>query len=463
MAATEEAQEISEERHDHEVILTARDITVAFGAKVYLFYVPLLWLVPEVFRSRRELVVFLQGILLLAIPIGVLGAFQYQAPPDSWLNVYSNETRADGVAVISDGQGLRARITGTFSYIAGYTAFLGFVYGLVIPLLAFPPGRGFLAVNLAAAVLVVGNMFMTGSRAPVLFVALSTALLGWAVFRMPGAGGRRLATTLGVLAVGLGVAGTVFGEARESLLLRARSSDSLVERLGWSFRPFAALEEVGLTGFGAGVTHPARYAVQRVLRQPPPLKVPPGHDFEPMQVLVELGAAGFLAWYAVKLALLAGLWRTWRRLSARPLGLFAMSAFAFHLVHLYLSVVLNHTANLLYWFTAGFIVLLPRLEAVGNTALPGRDVPRGRGASRGGRRSARTRFTGNDRGAEAGAGEVGRLWSGAAAGTSFDGNESETGSTGLVPEEPGRASGFENRCREERRSDESKAASHGGF
>ena len=36
MAATEEAQEVSEERHDHEVILTARDITVAFGAKVVL-------------------------------------------------------------------------------------------------------------------------------------------------------------------------------------------------------------------------------------------------------------------------------------------------------------------------------------------------------------------------------------------------------------------------------------------
>ncbi|RFC66639.1 MULTISPECIES: ABC transporter ATP-binding protein [Mesorhizobium] len=36
MADTAEAQEISEERHDHEIILTAHDITVAFGSKVVL-------------------------------------------------------------------------------------------------------------------------------------------------------------------------------------------------------------------------------------------------------------------------------------------------------------------------------------------------------------------------------------------------------------------------------------------
>ncbi|MGC4027150.1 MAG: ABC transporter ATP-binding protein [Mesorhizobium sp.] len=36
MAATQEATDISEERHAHEVILSARDITVAFGEKVVL-------------------------------------------------------------------------------------------------------------------------------------------------------------------------------------------------------------------------------------------------------------------------------------------------------------------------------------------------------------------------------------------------------------------------------------------
>ncbi len=54
----------------------------------------------------------------------VLGVIQYQLPPDHFLNTYANIKEVGGaIALVGDS----VRVTGTFAYIGGFTAFLSFL------------------------------------------------------------------------------------------------------------------------------------------------------------------------------------------------------------------------------------------------------------------------------------------------------------------------------------------------
>jgi hypothetical protein len=78
---------------------------------------------------------------------------------------------------------------------------------------------------------------------------------------------------------------------------------------------------------------------------------------------LELGAAGFLIWYGIKLYLIWALWRTRSRLHDPFLKNLALAAFLAHSIQITGQTVVNHTANFYFWFMAGFIFLLPRLDS----------------------------------------------------------------------------------------------------
>ena len=80
--------------------------------------------------------------------------------------------------------------------------------------------------------------------------------------------------------------------------------------------------------------------------------------------MLELGVLGFLVWYALKLYLILALWRTRVQTQNPFLKNLALAAFLAHAILLTGTTVLNHTANVYFWFMAGFIFLLPRLESV---------------------------------------------------------------------------------------------------
>ena len=85
-----------------------------FGFKAYLWYVPLCFMLRDVFHSSEDLQSFLKWYLLLVIPVGALGALQFLSPPDSAINTYVPREGMD-IATFGDlGDFSRARITGTF-------------------------------------------------------------------------------------------------------------------------------------------------------------------------------------------------------------------------------------------------------------------------------------------------------------------------------------------------------------
>lgn len=139
-----------------------------FGLKAYLFYVPLMWMLPSLFDSEEELYKFLRAYLLLLIPVSILAIAQFYSPASSPINVYGGGVEANAVV---DGN---PRVTGTFPYIAGYSTYLSICWTILIPLMSLPHKKIWSFLTLVEILLIVGTSFMTGARGLLLFEILFT-------------------------------------------------------------------------------------------------------------------------------------------------------------------------------------------------------------------------------------------------------------------------------------------------
>ena len=118
------------------------------------------WLLLFFYLANRQL--FNPGLLMrlfLIVGIGevVLGFTQYALPPTHLLNRYANMNIVKNIATVGDA----VRITGSFSYLSGYTAYLLFVAFFVWATirLKYP---AWITVLALASTFITG--FMTGSR-----------------------------------------------------------------------------------------------------------------------------------------------------------------------------------------------------------------------------------------------------------------------------------------------------------
>lgn len=99
--------------------------------------------------------IFLCGILVQII----IAFIQYELPPDHFFNSYANikELGGNGVALV----GNRVRVTGTFSYLGGFTGFLTFLVFFVWYLFLINFNRYFVILIFFFALVLT---FMSGSR-----------------------------------------------------------------------------------------------------------------------------------------------------------------------------------------------------------------------------------------------------------------------------------------------------------
>jgi len=336
-----------------------------FGFKAYLLYVPLCFMLRDVFRSPEELQTFLKWYLLLVIPVGALGALQFFSPPDSPINTYVAGEDADIATFGGSDEIVRARITGTFSYISGYTAYLTVCQALLFSVLAVKLNKVWMAILIGAQALLMGNMFMTGSRSPVFSGVIVFA--GFLIFNQLARARevRKALTMLLLTGVVCGVASVYwFGDAMDAFWQRAVTSDSTSERMTSSFlEPLLFLSDPEVLGYGAGATHPGGAGLRARFGLSEPAVAPPDAENETVRVMLELGVFGFLVWYALKLYLILALWRTRVQTRNPFLKNLALAAFLVHAILFTGTTVLNHTAHVYFWFMAGFIFLLPLLDS----------------------------------------------------------------------------------------------------
>ncbi|OKH40422.1 hypothetical protein NIES2119_02020 [[Phormidium ambiguum] IAM M-71] len=339
-----------------------------FGLKTYLFYIPLIWMLPTLFPSEESLYKFLRSHLLLIIPVGILGIVQFFSPINSPINSYAPTSA--GVTEVATFGGATSqtmslvRITGSFSYINNYTAYLVVCFGLLIALLSIHQPRKWKLLLMIQISLVVVNSLMTGSRTPI--IASAVILVGYLAIR----GVTKISSTLRliqqfilpVIAV-IFVAYIGFNSAMNAFIARASGNNDLLYRISISFlEPLNFIQYKDVDGFGVGATHPGSIALRSILNLPPGEFIPVGYESEMGRVILEIGPIGFFLWYSLRLVILGSLFIVFLNLRRPLLRQLALVAFLIQLSWINGQLVFHHTFSVYYWFMTGFVFLLPWLE-----------------------------------------------------------------------------------------------------
>lgn len=335
----------------------------AYGIKIYFFYVPMAFMMPYLFKSEKEMVQQLSWYTLLAIPICLLGFLQWKSDTFSMLNTFASGMGESGATTF--GFGDHARITGTFSYLTGHTTFVIFFATFCLVLLSLEQTRWKWLYSAITLPMLAANALMGGSRASLITIGFVTTGFAFASFAGRIGSSKNFLRILifGAIAVVGGIS-YMFTDAWASWSTRYQiSGDNLKTRV--VDHPLTALGKAlsdgGMTGYGIGTAHPATDAIRRKLRMEATRDKTPVYDNELGQILVELGAIGFLAWYSLRLILV---WLAWTSYLRSPPGTIRALSLAGVLItgpFLLMSVVYNHTANFFIFGLAGF-ALIPLLE-----------------------------------------------------------------------------------------------------
>lgn len=330
-----------------------------FGLRGYLFYVPLMWLIPNLFKTEEDLYRALRWYLLLVIPVGILGIVQFFSPVSSSLNIY-----AGGIDPTAGFSGTdRLRITGTFPYISGYAVYLSVCFAVLVPLLLRPQPRRWRWVGIAAMALTVANSLMTGSRGVVLFEGLFIAsfiFLLW--LRKPVQIQGHIRRFILPVLISTIVLMRWLRPAFDAFASRSTSADNLVDRVANSFTVLPYFQLKGMDGYGVGATHQATSVLRSVLGLSSGETIPIGFESEIGRIALELGPFGFLLWYGLRLVLLWALFRVFWKLRHPFLQQLALAAFLTHAILLTGQLVVHNVFSIYYWSLSGFIFLLPRLD-----------------------------------------------------------------------------------------------------
>jgi len=343
-------------------------LLAAYGLKIYIFYIPLMFMMPYLFRNQQEMVRQLTWYALLAIPICLLGILQWRSGAASIWNVYADQANMEQAGATTFGFGEKVRITGTFSYITGHTTFVVFFSALTVALLSLKEVKWKWVLMGISLPLILGNGLMGGSRGSIITVGCVVA--GFALAALSGKIGtnKNYAAILlsGMVLCGLGGV-YVFKDALEHWNTRYQAGRATGETV--AFRTVGmgveamqkCFKEAAFEGYGIGATHPAPEAIRRKLRIGPPKRKAPVFDTEMGQVFAEVGIFGWLGWYVMRAILIINLFATYWKCPPGPVRPLILAAALISVPFFFGSVVLNHTANILLWSLMGF-GMIPYLE-----------------------------------------------------------------------------------------------------
>ncbi len=228
-----------------------------YGFRSNFLHLPLIFVIPRLF-DQRDVLKIGRFLMICALPMAILMALQFLAPPSARLNAGAGE----GAVQIASAMG-RIRPAGTFSFIVGpvfyfslTTAFLIYAY------FHFAKTQKILIFAALSATLVAFVVSGSRSLAGTCLLSLMMALLSMTAVRPSNL--RRTLTffaCLGALTL-IGAQIPVLGQAYEVLTTRVSEANryeggamgSLVSRVLNDFvRPFRVAETISLAGEGLGV------------------------------------------------------------------------------------------------------------------------------------------------------------------------------------------------------------------
>lgn len=332
------------------------------GLMIHFYYIPMIFIIPEIFETKEQLINCFKTFILVSIPSLILGVIQFLSPLDSPINQYVTET--DVVPM-----GNFPRIASTFPFISGYVSYLNILILLVICLLSF---RRFPLKTIYFYYLIVGfgvlNLFMTGSRSGMSFTILSVLLYMFISGSFNPVNIRRyffrvFFAGLALISLALSPLGR---NAVDAFMSRFESSDEITTRVSDIYNiPLKYFAESGFYGFGIGSTYQGSYALIRILNiSTREWAMPMDFEEEPLRILLEVGLAGFIMVYVLRFLFVKYFWDLYRKLKDEELKNIALIC-ALYVLPIFINVhklVFDQTAHVFYWFVIGLLFLLPKLD-----------------------------------------------------------------------------------------------------
>jgi hypothetical protein len=333
------------------------------GFKNYLLYLPIAFIVPYTLSSSKDLDHKLRKYAIIMLPFAGLGLVQFTLGPDHWLNGYVtyDDENVRYIAMFGVGDE-RVRTTGTFSYPGGYTTFLTVMLYLGVGLAASKNWR--FSGNLwpwTLTVVSVAAIFTTGSRAPIYGTALTAPIVLY-IWSRRGIMSRGNVVKVGIACVCISIiVALIAPEAIEAYQFRAGHADEPIERI---FRPlteaYYALTESPIIGTGLASTHGSAVTIMGTIDY----WWLDGKFFEQegARVLQETGVIGFILVYAARIWLLVKAISIGVRFRTPLYAAMAGVIAGFFAQYLLLIVINNPTGGIYYWFAAGLLFAMYRLE-----------------------------------------------------------------------------------------------------
>jgi hypothetical protein len=320
------------------------------GVRTWLYYVPLYFVAREMIANEADLRRFAWFILVCAVPIGMLGFYQYVAGSDAYANLGPGFANATFIA--GDGASVIFRPNATFAWSSNFALFLALATLLCLGLLLGSRGHKRWALSALLVALIAANV-LENQRS--LLVLLPPLMLLTVALRRSAS---TAVTTALAVVLGLAVVGLI---ASQGTFLRV---DGLIRNEGGIFhvRTMTYAEHFRMAlrspiGFGTGATAiGSRYVAGDI-----PLFV----EFSLAKVAGDLSLVGLAAYLWLFAVLLKTTLAAHQRAShVRLVGAASLAAatFSFQLLALYAGYDLAVVA-VPFWFLSGAVVSFASNEA----------------------------------------------------------------------------------------------------
>jgi hypothetical protein len=220
------------------------------------------------------------------------------------------------------------------------------------------------------------GMLMTGSRGPVFLLAILFPLYWWLAVMRGADSGATFARLVVGLTMLLVLVATVGADAVQAFRGRMAGSQDLQSRFVTPITSaFEILPRVGPLGFGIGATHQTASAVTAGVV---PYSWLHGLEVEAEtgRIMIELGPVGFFLVYFVRIYLIVFALRQVLTLRTTFHRALATGSLMFFLAQILGSIVFDITADLYFWFLAGLLFLVMRLDRQAAVQAPSGAVAR---------------------------------------------------------------------------------------
>jgi hypothetical protein len=344
--------------------VVSSDIKVkVLGVMIHYSFIPLIYIIPQMFSNKDKLFKIIFIIVLISIPIYILGVYQYLSPPYSTINKYVAEGEDLYIASI----GGKARITSVFSYISPYTSYLIFSMSCTLMLIfsSMLKGIKYLFVLLSGALGFV-NLFMTGSRGAVYSVIIIAIIYLCLLFAFNLYKRNKLILRIIVLAfllIGISTYSNTMGTSIANFFDRAERVGGVGDRISRNIFPVYLTNQAGLFGMGIGVEY---QGAKRFIKN----SNTPYVEGEYQKLIVELGLIGLLIVIIMRLHILYYTYKYFKRITDKNLKSVMLLLFIFQIpcVLGQLGIIYSSIQNAIYWMIVGLVVAVYRIDKKVNEA-----------------------------------------------------------------------------------------------